>query len=189
MHPALCQPRTGQRNWGPNFPNSSTSVQPRINDIKFLLTSPASASAVCEHPAALCPSGGSARHRTSAVQRSWPAQLGHHSAKVSRERLVYLWDAIPPGIVPFLPLTLFKKEQGSARQKSHKAFRAPRVRPPEGPLAQRVPVSIPQGAPCCQPHPVPVAPSVQRHWQYPPWLPSLRISAVAVVLQFHCPCM
>ena len=29
--PALCQPRTGQRNRGPNFPNSSTPVPLRIS--------------------------------------------------------------------------------------------------------------------------------------------------------------
>ena len=87
LHPALCQPRTGQRNWGPVPPNSSTSVQPRINDIKFLLTSSASASAVCENPAALCPSGGSARHRTSAVQQSWPAHVRHRSSKVRQSRV------------------------------------------------------------------------------------------------------
>ena len=80
--PALCQPRTGQRNWGPVPPNSSTSVQPRISDIKLLLTSPASTLVLREHPAALCPLGGSARYRTSAVQQSWPAHVRHRSSKV-----------------------------------------------------------------------------------------------------------
>ena len=61
LHPALCQPRTGQRNRGPNFPNSSTSVPFRINGISIQATSPASASVKCEYPAALCPSGGSPR--------------------------------------------------------------------------------------------------------------------------------
>ena len=59
--PALCQPRTGQRNRGPNFPNSSTSVPLRINGINIQTVSPASASEQCEYPAALCPSGGSPR--------------------------------------------------------------------------------------------------------------------------------
>lgn len=59
--PALCQPRTGQRNRGPNFPNSSTSVPLRINGINIQTVSPASASEQCEYPAALCPSVGSPR--------------------------------------------------------------------------------------------------------------------------------
>ena len=41
LHPALCQPRAGQRNWGPNFPNSSTPVPLRISGIKILTASPA----------------------------------------------------------------------------------------------------------------------------------------------------
>ncbi len=59
--PALCQPRAWQRNQGPNFPNSSTTAQPRITLINPRRTSPASTSVLREHPAALCPSGGSLR--------------------------------------------------------------------------------------------------------------------------------
>ena len=59
--PALCQPRTWQRNWGPVPPNSSTPVQLRISGINMQPTSPASPLVQCEHPAALCPSGGSLR--------------------------------------------------------------------------------------------------------------------------------
>ena len=51
--PALCQPRTGQRNWGPAPPNSSTPVQVRISGINMQLTSPASTLVQCENPAAL----------------------------------------------------------------------------------------------------------------------------------------
>jgi|GEM_PF-4315326 len=35
LHPALCQPRTGLRNWGPNFPNCSAPVPPRIPASRF----------------------------------------------------------------------------------------------------------------------------------------------------------
>lgn len=51
--PALCQPRTGLRNWGPNFPNCSAPVPSRISVIKIRSTSPATVSVVREHPAAL----------------------------------------------------------------------------------------------------------------------------------------
>ena len=51
--PALCQPRTGQRNWGPAPPNSSTPVPLRISVINTRLTSPASTTVRCENPAAL----------------------------------------------------------------------------------------------------------------------------------------
>ena len=51
--PALCQPRTGQSNWGPVPPNSSTPVQVRISSINTRLTSPASTIVRCEVPAAL----------------------------------------------------------------------------------------------------------------------------------------
>ncbi len=53
LHPALCQPRTGQRNRGPNFPNSSTSVPPRITIVLLDRHLPHSASEQCKHPAAL----------------------------------------------------------------------------------------------------------------------------------------
>ena len=56
--PALCQPRTGQRNWGPVPPNSSTPVQVRISGINIRLTSPASTLVRCENPAALIASLG-----------------------------------------------------------------------------------------------------------------------------------
>ena len=51
--PALCQPRTGQRNRGPNFPNSSTTVPLRISVVNILPTTPASTSVRFGHPAAL----------------------------------------------------------------------------------------------------------------------------------------
>ena len=51
--PALCQPRTGQRNWGPVPPNSSTPVQVRISSINMQPASPASTIVRCEVPAAL----------------------------------------------------------------------------------------------------------------------------------------
>lgn len=51
--PALCQPRTGQRNWGARGPNSSTPVQLRISVINTRPVSPASALVQCEDPAAL----------------------------------------------------------------------------------------------------------------------------------------
>ena len=53
LHPALCQPRTGQRNRGPNFPNSSTSAQPRTAIVLLDRHYPLSVSVGCEHPAAL----------------------------------------------------------------------------------------------------------------------------------------
>ena len=53
MHPALCQPRTGLRNWGPNFPNCSAPVPSRIIVIKTRPTSPATATVIRENPAAL----------------------------------------------------------------------------------------------------------------------------------------
>ena len=53
LHPALCQPRAGQRNRGPNFPNSSTTAQLRISVINTRLASPASTIVRCENPAAL----------------------------------------------------------------------------------------------------------------------------------------
>ena len=56
--PALCQPRTGQRNWGPAPPNSSTPVQVRISSINMQLASPASTKKKREHPAALIASLG-----------------------------------------------------------------------------------------------------------------------------------
>ena len=51
--PALCQPRAVQRNRGPNFPNSSTTAQLRINVINTRPPSPASTKKECEDPAAL----------------------------------------------------------------------------------------------------------------------------------------
>ena len=51
--PALCQPRTGQRNWGPVPPNSSTPVQVRISCISMQPASHASTIVRCEVPAAL----------------------------------------------------------------------------------------------------------------------------------------
>ena len=59
--PALCQPRAGQRNRGPNFPNSSTPAQLRISGINMQPASPASTRKQFQDPAALCPSGGSLR--------------------------------------------------------------------------------------------------------------------------------
>ena len=53
LHPALCQPRAGQRNRGPNFPNSSTSAPSRIAIVLLDRHLPHSASKQCEHPAAL----------------------------------------------------------------------------------------------------------------------------------------
>ena len=53
LHPALCQPRTGLRNWGPNFPNCSAPVPSRISVIKTRPTSPATATVIRENPAAL----------------------------------------------------------------------------------------------------------------------------------------
>ena len=52
--PALCQPRTWQRNRGPAPPNSSTRCRPASASASFGSPSPASASVLCEHPAALC---------------------------------------------------------------------------------------------------------------------------------------
>ena len=51
--PALCQPRTGQRNWGPAPPNSSTTAQLRISVVNMQSPSPASTRKKCGHPAAL----------------------------------------------------------------------------------------------------------------------------------------
>ena len=51
--PALCQPRTGQWNWGPAPPHSSTPVQVRISSINMQPTSPASTMVRCENPAAV----------------------------------------------------------------------------------------------------------------------------------------
>ena len=59
--PALCQPRTGQRNWGPAPPNSSTPAQLRNSVINTQPASPASTRKQFQDPAALCPSGGSLR--------------------------------------------------------------------------------------------------------------------------------
>ena len=100
---------------GPQFPQFLYQVQLRISLVKFLEDiSRINVSAVRESCRLMQHSCGAAWYPSPAVQRSWPAQLGHHSAKVSRERLVYLWDAIPPGLVA--PM-------------GHKSFRAPRVRP------------------------------------------------------------
>jgi len=44
---------------GPNFPNCSAPVPPRIPASRFIGHHPHSASVLREHPAALCPSGGS----------------------------------------------------------------------------------------------------------------------------------
>ena len=79
--PALCQPRTVYRNWGPNFPNSTTSVQPRISVINVLETSPASTLVPCEHPAALC---------SEAAGR--PVIKGQQSGQARQ----LAFDAVPP---------------------------------------------------------------------------------------------
>lgn len=79
--PALCQPRTGQRNRGPNFPNSSTSVPLRISVIKLLVASPVTTSVPCEHPAALC---------SKAAGR--PVIKGQQSGRARQ----LAFDAVPP---------------------------------------------------------------------------------------------
>ena len=71
LHPALCQPRAGQRNRGPNFPNTSTSAQPRTAVVLLDRHHPLSVSVGCEHPAALRSSAaGSLPLRKSAVPRA-----------------------------------------------------------------------------------------------------------------------
>ena len=71
LHPALCQPRAGQRNRGPNFPNSSTTAQPRIASVLLEGHHPLSVSVLCEHPAALRSfAAGSARHQKPAVRQA-----------------------------------------------------------------------------------------------------------------------
>jgi len=50
--PALCQPRTGLRNWGPPFPNCSAPVPPRIPASRFIGHHPHLVPVPREHPAA-----------------------------------------------------------------------------------------------------------------------------------------
>ena len=79
-------------------------------------------------------------------------------------RAVFNLAAIPPGTASFLLCArsslAFRIAAVRARQKRRRAFRAARKQSSRL-LAQRVSVSIPQGYPCCPPHPAPVAPSVQ----------------------------
>lgn len=94
--PALCQPRAGQRNRGPNFPNSSTSAQARSNSIKSQTASPASTSVQCEHPAAdlrLTPpyQRPSARHRLRRLHR-FPRPVG-------QQRLPFVAPAVRINVV------------------------------------------------------------------------------------------
>ena len=84
--PALCQPRTEQRNRGPNFPNSSTTAQFRISVVNMQPPSPASAIVRCEVPAALIASLGVGPapkvvcRNMSATPPSSPFLLGKPSA-------------------------------------------------------------------------------------------------------------
>ena len=79
--PALCQPRTGQRNWGPNFPNSSTRCNSAGASVSLHRHHPLSASVQREHPAALC---------SEAAGR--PVIKGQQSGQARQ----LAFDAVPP---------------------------------------------------------------------------------------------
>ena len=99
LHPALCQPRAGQRNRGPNFPNSSTSAPPRIATVLLDWHHPLSVFVGCEHPAALRSSAaGSLPLRKSAVPQA--SQLTS-SAPAPR----YGFAVVIPGRYSSTPLT------------------------------------------------------------------------------------
>ena len=99
LHPALCQPRAGQRNRGPNFPNSSTSALPRTAIVLLDRHHPLSVSVGCEHPAALRSSAaGSLPLRKSAAPQA--SQLTS-SAPAPR----YGFAVVIPGRYSSTPLT------------------------------------------------------------------------------------
>ena len=146
--PALCQPRTGQRNRGPDFPNSSTRCSTAGASVSLHRHHPLSASVLREHPAALA-----AQLRGCLVSKSGsPAELASPTwtpfsqGKAGRAR-----PCLSPGCYSSATLP------GQARQR---CVGHPECGP-EGPLAQHVSVSIPQGVPCRLSHPAPVEPSVQ----------------------------
>ena len=98
LHPALCQPRAGQRNRGPNFPNSSTTAQPRIAVVLLDRHHPHSVFVSCEHPAALRSSAaGSLPLRKSAVPRA-----GQLTSSAPAPR--YGFAVVIPGRYSFTPL-------------------------------------------------------------------------------------
>ena len=108
------------------FGSPAPKVPHRIRSVNRETPSPAPIKASCRHVQHSC---GSAQHQRSTVLTSRPAHLWHCSSKVSPGGLVYLWALFLQALRHFCP-----------RQKRHRAFRAPRVRP-FGPLAQRVAVS------------------------------------------------
>ena len=162
---------------GPQFPQFLYLVQLRGSVIKFPPASPATASVLREHPATLA-----AQLRGCLVSKSGsPAELASPT-----------WTPFSQGTAePCLTGPLFLQALWACRQgvSPQRAFRAARKQPSRL-LVQRVSVSIPQGAPCCPPHPAPIAPSSQAcgHKPHPSWQRSHRISDVAVVLQFHNQC-
>ena len=79
--PALCQPRTGQRNRGPNFPNSSTRCNSAGASVSLHRHHPLSASVQRERPAALC---------SEAAGR--PVIKGQQSGQARQ----LAFDAVPP---------------------------------------------------------------------------------------------
>ena len=98
LHPALCQPRAGQRNRGPNFPNSSTSALPRLTSVLLEGHHPLSVSVQCGHPAALRSSAaGSLPLRKSAVPRA-----GQLTSSVPAPR--YGFAVVIPGRYSSTPL-------------------------------------------------------------------------------------
>ena len=146
LHPALCQPRAGQRNRGPNFPNSSTSALPRTAVVLLDRHNPHSASVQCGHPAALrsC-AAGSLSLRKPAVGHSPPARLLRSAPR-------YGFAVVIPARYssrPFRRSTCARSSHlrqlklpqcsGPCSFRDGKAFRAGRIRPSR-PLAQTVSV-------------------------------------------------
>ena len=133
---------------GPQFPQFLYLVQLRGSVSKFPPTSPATASVLSEHPATLA-----AQLRGCLVSKSGsPAELASPTwTPVSHGKAGRARPCLSPGCYSSATLP------GQARQR---CVGHPECGP-EGPLAQHVSVSIPQGAPCRLSHPAPVEPSVQ----------------------------
>ncbi len=79
LPPALCQPHTGLRNWGPNFPNCSAPVPSRISVIKIRPASPATTSVLREHPAALRSSAAGSFQAVTPLPPQAPSEESHPS--------------------------------------------------------------------------------------------------------------
>ena len=184
--PALCQPRTWQRNRGPNFPNSSTRCSSASASSSFLRTSPASTSVLCESPAALA-----AQLRGCLVSKSGsPAELASPTWTPFRQgkpTACSSLPATPPGTVSFSHCARSSRRPASpsatlwsvlGKNATEPSGQAGHGRP--GRWRRECPSSrlccrcfAPATKPCCPPPPAPVRPH-QRccqvllfHWQCP----------------------